>query len=410
MLKKLVSTRQIILILIISMVTLKVLFLPSLLAKDIGRDAYFFVLLMCVIDLVVLCLLLFIFYKNPDLSFVEILNKMFGKFLTKIIMFLFMLFFISKCCGIFQANFSYLNENLYSSLRWYTFAFPILITIFFIASFGVNSLSRLVEMFAPVVIVGFIICLFVGLFRADFSNLLPFMQKGFLSQFKQIFRYSFWFGDYILFVVFFGNIKQDKKQFSKIFISLSISILMVGLFLAVSYSLFSYNSVTHTNAISDTLQLLPSISDIGSFDWIMVLVWDICLFLYFTLNVLGAFYCFRMVFLKKYQMLSVFIILATVLTVCMLVSFDVIASVNIARNYLCYYSVVMQYITPFILFVFSFKIKRNTNQKTLKNYNKKLLKNKAFVAYNNYKISQKKLKNLSFLHTNFVKKGGQNNV
>lgn len=367
MVKKLVSVRQLILILIISMVALKVLFLPSLLSKDIGRDSYLFVIIMCLIDLVVLCALLFIFYKNPELSFLEILENMFGKVLSKIIMFLFMFFFIAKCCGIFQANFSYLNENLYSSLKWYTFAFPILITIFFIASFGVNSLSRLVEVFAPIIIVAFIACLLVGFFRADFSNLLPIMENNFFTTFPKIFRYSFWFGDYILFIVFFGNVKEEKKSFSKIFISLFISILVVGLFLAVSYSLFNYNSITHTNAISDTLQLLPSISDIGSFDWVMVLIWDICLFLYFTLNVLGAFYCFRMCFFKKWQMVSVFIILASVLAICLLLNFDVILSVNIARDYVCYFSMFIQYFLPLILFVFSFKIKRvNVKEKAFK--------------------------------------------
>lgn len=363
MVKKLVSTRQLVLILIISMVALKVLFLPSLLSKDIGRDSYFFVLIMCLIDLAVLFLLLFIFYRNPNLSFVEVLNKMFGKVITKIIMFLFLLFFVAKCCGIFQANFSYLNENLYSSLRWYTFAFPILITIFFIASFGVNSLARLIEIFAPIVIAGFIVCLIVGFLRVDFSNLLPFMENNFFGGFSKMFRYSFWFGDYILFIVFFGNVKPEKKQASKIFVGLFVSILFVALFLAVSYSLFNYNSVTHTNAISDTLQLLPSISDIGSFDWIMVLVWDICLFLYFTLNVLGAFYCFRMVFFKKWQMVSVFVILASVLTICLLLSFDIISSINIARNYLCYYSIFIQYLLPIILFLFSFKIKKQSTKK-----------------------------------------------
>lgn len=375
MVKKLVSVRQLILILIVSMVALKVLFLPSLLSKDIGRDSYLFVIIMCLIDLAVLCALLFIFYKNPDLSFLEILEKMFGKVIAKIIMFLFMLFFIAKCCGIFQANFSYLNENLYSSLRWYTFAFPILVTIFFIASFGVNSLSRLVEVFAPIIIIAFIACLLVGFFRADFSNLLPFMEGNFFATFPKIFRYSFWFGDYILFIVFFGNVKLEKKSFSKIFISLLISILVVGLFLAVSYSLFNYNSVTHTNAVSDTLQLLPSISDIGSFDWIMVLIWDICLFLYFTLNVLGAFYCFRMVFLKKWQMVSVFIILSIVLAICLFLNFDVILSVNLARDYVCYFSMVIQYLLPLILFIFSFKIKRVDLKETkTKNFDKTVIK------------------------------------
>lgn len=407
--KKLVSTRQIVLILIISMVALKVLLLPSLLAKDIGRDAYLFVFIMCTIDICVLCLLMFVFYRNPDLSFVEILNKMFGGILTKIIMFLFLLFFVLKCCGIFQANFSYLNENLYTSLKWYTFAFPILITIFFIASFGVNSLSRLVEVFAPVVIVGFVICLLVGLFRADFSSLLPFMQNGFILPFKQMFRYSFWFGDYILFIVFFGNIKPEKKQFSKIIISLIIAVIVVSLFLAVSYSLFNYNSVTHTNAISDTLQLLPSISDIGSFDWIMVLIWDICLFLYFTLNVLAAFYCFRMVFFKKYQMLAVFTILAAVLIICMVINFDIITTINIVRNYLCYYSIFMQYIMPVILFLFSFKIKKTVLMDNNKNLDTGLLKAKNFAVNNHLHMSKEGIKKLKFFNSNLIIKGGKNN-
>ena len=356
--KKLVTVRQLVLILIISMVTLKVLLLPSLLAKDIGRDSYIFMLLMLVLDFLVLMVLLFIFNKNPNLSFYEIIQKMFGTIGAKIIMFLFFLFFLLKSWGTFQTNLSYLNENLYTSLDWYIFAFPILIAVFFIASFGVNSLARLVEIVAPVIIVGFLGCFAVGLLRAEFSSLLPFMEKGFFTHIPTIFRYSYWFGDYMIFIVFFGNVKEEKHSTKKISITIVVSILLVVFFTAVAYSLFNYNSVTHTNSISDVLQVLPSISDIGSFDWVMVLIWDCSLFLFFTLNILGAFYSFRQVFFKKHQLLSVFIILAVMLLCCVAINFDIFGAINLVRDYGCYFSFAMQYVLPVILLIFSYKIKR----------------------------------------------------
>lgn len=356
--RKLVSVRQLVLILIISMVTLKVLLLPSLLAKDIGRDSYIFMLFMLVLDFLVLLILLYIFNKNPDLSFYQVVKKLFGKVGAKIIMFLFFLFFLLKSWGAFQTNLSYLNENLYTSLDWYIFAFPILITVFFIASFGVNSLARLVEIVCPIIIVGFLGCFAVGLFRADFSSLMPFMEKGFFTHIPTIFRYSFWFGDYMIFIVFFGNVKEEKKATQKISICIIISILIVVFFTAIAYSLFNYNSVTHTNSISDVLQVLPSISDIGSFDWVMVLIWDCSLFLFFTLNILGAFYSFRQVFFKKHQLMCVFIILAIMLACCVAINFDIFGAINLVRDYGCYFSFAMQYVLPVILFIFSFKIKR----------------------------------------------------
>ena len=72
---KLITVRQLIFIFIVSMVTLKVLYLPSLLSKDIGRDAYIFVLLFLLFDFVVLIFLLMLFNKYPNLSFFEIIEK-----------------------------------------------------------------------------------------------------------------------------------------------------------------------------------------------------------------------------------------------------------------------------------------------------------------------------------------------
>lgn len=358
---KLVTVRQLIFIFIVSMITLKVLYLPSLLSKDIGRDAYLFVLLFLLLDFVVLIVLLMLFNKYPNMSFVEMLQKIFGKVISKVITFIFFVFFFAKCWAVFQSNFNYLNENLYTNLNWITFSLPILITVLYMSKFGVNAAARLAEIFVPVVIAGFLLSFGVGLLKSDFANLLPVLENGFFSNIPTIFKYSFWFGDYVIFIVFFGNVKQEKKQNLKILLSVIISIFILTIFIAITYAVFNYNAVCHSNAISDMLQIIHSASDIGSFDWILILIWDIALFLYFTFNALGAFYCFRQTFFKKNQILAISIILLAVFVLSLLSNFDIYSGILFAQNVMCYFVVVPQYLLPILIFIFSFKLKRSKN-------------------------------------------------
>lgn len=361
--KKLVTVRQLIYILIVSMVTLKVLLLPSLLAKDIGRDSYLFILTFLLFDFLILILFIFIFNKYPDLSFYQIIQKIFGTVIAKIIMFCFFVFFFIKCWGVFQTNYNYLNENLYTNLNWLTFSLPILFGVMYMSKFGVNAASRLMEVCFPIIVLGFILALTVGLYRADFSNLLPFCENGYFFHLPKMLRYSFWFGDYVVFIVFFGNIKQEKKQNVKILVSVLVSIFVVAFFMAIVYAVFDYNATSHSNAISDILQIIPASSDIGNFDWVLILIWDISLFLYFTFNSLCAFYSFRQVFFKKWQLFTITAILLLVLGVNLFTSFDIHNSVIFVQNYAWPFLFIIQYVVPIIIFLFSFKLKRRDNAK-----------------------------------------------
>ena len=361
--KKLVTVRQLILILIVSMLTLKVLYLPSLIAEDIGRDGYLFVFIFLLFDFVVLLFLLYLFNKNPDKSFYEILRNIFGTILSKIIMFIFFLFFFAKCWAVFQSNYNYLNENLYTSLNWLVFSIPILFAVLYMSKFGVNSAARLSEIFIPIVILGFLFSLFVGLSKADFTELLPFLEKGFLPQFPKFFKYSFWFGDYVILIVFFGNVRQEKKQNLKIIFSILISIFLVAFFIAVVFATFKNNTVCHSNAISDMVQVLATGSDIGNFDWILILIWDIALFIFFMFNSLGAFYCFRQTFFKKWQLLSISIILLGVFLLNVFNNFDIHNGIIFMQGFASYFIIFAQYILPTLIIVFWLILKRRKNDK-----------------------------------------------
>ena len=327
MMKKLVSTRQLVLTLIISLITLKGLLLPTLMAKDLGRDSYIFALVLLLADFLVLLSFLFIMKKFPEQSFFEILKTLFGTVFAKIIMFFFFCFFFVKCCIIFQANFVYLNENLYTTFNWLVFAVPILFTVVACAMRGVTAFARMIEFFAPVILFGVFVSMGAGALSADFSNLLPFMEFGF-GKLPHVFSYAMWFGDYLIMMVFFGNVKMTKRFNMRVVLSILGAIVGVVVFVAIFYSVHNYNTICHTNAISDMLQTMPLSSDVGSFDWILIILWDISLFLFFTMNVLGAFYCFRMSICDKFHIPVAVMLVVLVYVANRVVNFDIYFSVK----------------------------------------------------------------------------------
>lgn len=368
MMKKLVSTRQLVLTLIISLITLKGLLLPTLMAKDLGRDSYFLALVLLLADFLVLLSFLYIMKKFPEQSFFEILRTLFGTVFAKIIMFFFFCFFFVKCCIIFQANFVYLNENLYTTFNWLVFAVPILFTVVACAMRGVTAFARMIEFFAPVILFGVFVSMGAGALSADFSNLLPFMEFGF-EKLPHVFSYALWFGDYLIMMVFFGNVKMTKRFNMRVILSILGAIVGVVAFVAIFYSVHNYNTICHTNAISDMLQTMPLSSDVGSFDWILIILWDISLFLFFTMNVLGAFYSFRMSICDKFHIPVAVILVVLVYVANRIVNFDIYFSVNLVQKYFWQVSLGVQYGLPLIIFLFALfkKPKENADKQDLTN-------------------------------------------
>ena len=287
-------------------------------------------------------------YKNK--TFAEVLTLLFGKVVAKIIFFVFTLFFLLKCWAIFQSSFVFLNENLYSTYNWFTFAFPILATIVLCSMQGTNACARVVEVFFFIALSGATLALVVGVFRSDFSNLLPILED-FSGKASKLFSYSFWFGDYLCVILFFNNIKMDKKFFSKVLIVMFGFVLFATVFYAEVYATYSYGIVNHTNSISDILQFLPSSSDIGNFDWILILIWDIVLVLVLIVNLLCATYSFSSCVRSLPQVWLSIGACVVIFALGFMFKFDIYSAVNLAENVLFAFSIAVQYVLPLLIFV-----------------------------------------------------------
>lgn len=360
--KKLVSTRQFILILVLNILGLKVIALPALFSKEMGRDSYIFILFMLLLDFVILLFFLYLQNKFKEMSFYEMLKHLFGKVVAKIFMFCFFAFFLNKCTAAFETNYVYLSENLYTFFNWFSFSLPVLLVIILISFQGLNAFARTCEILVPIILLGFFITIIIGSSQADFSNLLPFMENGI---FKDVFKFIFWFGNPLIFIVFFGNIKFEKKSNIKIIISVLIAMLMVSFLFAVFYAKFNNSCICHSNAISDISQVSPSMSDMGSFDWMLVLVWDAALFLFYALNIFGAYYCFRQVVCKCNQVLVICGVAITVFLIVYLNNFDIFFAINFNLRYFKYPCIFIQYALPTIIFVVALFKRRKKDEISL---------------------------------------------
>lgn len=348
--KKLVTTRQLILVLILGIVGLKVLFFPSLFIRTLSRDSYLYILFMLLLDF--LLLLTFIYLKNKfkEMSFYEILETLFGKVIAKLIMFAFFAYFFNKSTIIFETNYIYLSENLYTTFNWLSFSLPMVIVIFLISLNGINAFARTCEIIVPIILFAFIISITIGSIQADLTNLLPFMENGVSLD---VFKFTFWFGDFLVFIPFFGNVKHEKHTDMWILICVLATILLVCLMFFVFYAKFSYGSTSHSNAISDLIQASPSISDIGSFEWIIILIWDMALFLFMTLNLFGAVYCFRHAIFKVNQNIVITVIIVAIFVINYLGHFDIFYTVSFILDYQKFPCIAVQYGLPLMIFIFA---------------------------------------------------------
>ena len=359
--KKEITTRQLIIMLVISLFALKVLLLPNLMARNMQRDIYIFLFLLCMLDFGVLFVLLKLMQKYPDKTFSEIIKQAFGEHISRIIMLLLMLFFFAKCCGVFQSCYVYLNENLYSTYSWLTYSLPILIVLIMVLNNGIMAFARLAEMCFAILVIGFGAASFVGLIRADFTNLLPILENG-ASKFASLPTFAFWFGDYLVLIPFFGRVNIGKDFVKKTTISVFVAIVAITVFYMVAYARYSYNIIGHTNSISDILQVQPSSSDIGNFDWVLILIWDICLFLYFALNLICASYSFQSAFVKMKQTYVSIILCVAIFLVNYFLQFNIYIFVNLAQENLLYYSIAIEYVLPLIVFFGTNYRKRRKNE------------------------------------------------
>ncbi len=335
----------------------KFLFLPSLAYYRCENDAYIGVFIMLLLEIGIYSIYFYIMSKNAELSFKEILEKIFGKIFSKIILFGYFLLFVIKFLTVLQSKYVFLVETLYQEFDWLVFVISLLAIMGFVASKRLNIIARLAESIFFLAILGIAIPLYVGIIKADFTNLLPVLENGFTDVIK-IFDFMVWFGDSLIMLLIFGNVRKAKHFYLKVYASMIIATLAAVAFFMVFYSLYGPASITHRNAIADILDALPFSSDLGRLSWIIVLLWHFALFVATAVLFYLAVTMFDFIIPSPNKIGSILLTCVLVFIGVYFLRFDLGMIVKMNTTHWKYYSAVFQYLLPILFLIFSFRIKK----------------------------------------------------
>ena len=96
-----------------SMVSIKFLVFPALLARFSGRDSYIVVAICFFLDLFFIGLILFTLYKFPNKTFKDIMTETYGSVITRICFFVIFIYMFIKAVLIIKEAHTYFLDTMF---------------------------------------------------------------------------------------------------------------------------------------------------------------------------------------------------------------------------------------------------------------------------------------------------------
>ena len=273
-----ISVRQTACFCVFSMLALKLITLPSLLFENAKSSGIMVALILFIVDFVVLYIFLKTKEKYPNLSLFELIKKVFGKVVAKILYVGLFIFFICKVSMLMNEAISYMQAIVDEEYNLIMFLLTYMTVITAIAYSGLKNTARTTEFGFVFIIIGLIICLFLSEVTQTFGELGPVFEEGPLKLGLSAFKLNFWFSDFLFVAVLSDKIKPTKNMKKTIF----SYVIMVAVLLAVLYliyfRLFRVTAYLHKNAIADLTQYNRNIGNVGNIDIVAILVYLFIIF------------------------------------------------------------------------------------------------------------------------------------
>ncbi|MBQ8909055.1 MAG: GerAB/ArcD/ProY family transporter [Clostridia bacterium] len=272
-----ISLRQTGILTVMCILANKLLLLPSLLFERTGVDGLISVAISFAVELILIPIFLKLKTKHPSLSFYEILKKYFGVIAVKTIFFALLVFMFMKAILTFGIVYVYFKQEIYQE----EFLMLILVCMLPVLTHGVLSglrtISRTMEFFFTVVLVGFFVCLLMSLFT---SVTLPvFFVNSAGTIFSSAFKYFIVFDDFLFLFIIMDRVDIKQGQEKKFYFYVLLGMFMVLAMFFFFYAKYPVTAFMHDNALSDLLVFSVQFSAIGRLNIIaMITIMLITLF------------------------------------------------------------------------------------------------------------------------------------
>ncbi len=274
-----INARQLAFFIAFFLPTGKLLELPSLLTSHAGGDLLIAALIGLVMEGISVCSIL-LFCKLTASSPFQYLENRFGKPTADVVRFGYAMFLLLfAVLPLFDLE--KFSHAAFSDTSPTFFVFtPFFILSGFICLRGVQSIGRVSDL-APVLfllpILG-LMAMAVG--QADFSRLLPVMEKPLSVSLKAFWKTLPYFSFGGLFLPITSGYEYKNGDEKKLLSALAVGAFLTLLFLAIFFSVFGLLGTKEHFAVMKIAQFFPALKFIGRIDLLLVYTLSICLMYY----------------------------------------------------------------------------------------------------------------------------------
>ena len=357
--EKQLSSNQISRIICIASLGLKISVLPAFMSSIAQNDFWITAIVVFVMEIFTFLFILKKTEKFPGKTFFDIIQENLGKVISKIVMVIFVLFFLFKAVLSVYVSGLFIKYTVYEDFNEFIFLFIFLLYLIYFVRSDLRVIGRASELIIYVAVVASIISLMLSVVEIDINNIFPVLTNGLSPVLECMSKSSFWFGDYLIFLFMMGNFSFEKNSVRKVIISYIMMAVILVIFFITFHCLFKNTSAVHMTAVSDVSHYIPRFSDFR-LDWVSDILW---IFVCFFASGIWLF-CFKWSFDKLFNIKKYTLTTPIVFCICMFIlvyflKIPVTRYVEFLSKYGWYIAVITSQLP--IMFLVCFKIGKRKN-------------------------------------------------
>ena len=347
-----INLRQTCLFVFVFTLATKIIILPSVVASFSKESLWISALINFALDGGLLFFILKMSDKFKGLTFFQILRENLGDVPTKIILFLYFIYFLLKAYSPIMEQKSFIEIALYETTHVVWIFSPIFLIGTFFSYKGIKTVGRISDLLIWFISFSFIILISLSIPAAKPSNILPIIGVPFKKVLEGSFFSLLWYFDstYILFLI--GCFKRERLSKTKIMLSYGACALAVLIFFAVLYCEFGPLTERQYFAPIKMGKYFLSVSNSGRIDYVAgIAIAIVCVFAV-TVPLVFATLCLNHAFTFKHKIIPCFITNGIMAIIFFATQNFYFEAFKILQYFGVYYLIFMGYLFPFIMLFF----------------------------------------------------------
>ena len=347
-----IKLRQVCLVFIAFSIAIKIISLPALTATFADEGLWISALINFIIDGAMIFFFLKLGERFKGLTFFQILKENLGDIPTKIILFLYFIYFILKSYAPIMEQKSFVEISLYETTHVVFIFLPIFLISCFFSYKGIKTVGRVADLavwftgFAVIVL----ICLSVP--AANFSKLLPIIGVPLKNIGKGSFWGLLWYFDSTYILFFLGAFKTEKLTKTKVMLSYLACALVVIIFFGVIYSEFGPLTKRQYLAPITMGKYYLSLSNSGRIDYVAGFTLALSCVFAVTVPLVFATLCLAHTFNFKHKIIPCLITNGIACLLFLTTQNFFFVTLEIMQKYVIFFLLFMAYVLPLITLFF----------------------------------------------------------